>query len=74
MAFLLLIWALDEMHRKGRSVKSKRNVKGFTLIEVLIVISIIAILAAIAIPLYSNIREKAQIAVAISGIKVMNKL
>jgi type IV pilus assembly protein PilA len=40
----------------------RRNTKGFTLIELLIVVVIIGILAAIAIPKFSNTKEKAYIA------------
>jgi general secretion pathway protein G len=51
----------------------ERHAKGFTLIEIMMVVAILSTLSAIAIPAYSIYREKAMVARAVSEIKTLSQ-
>jgi prepilin-type N-terminal cleavage/methylation domain-containing protein len=51
----------------GRFCRAQRDTTGFSLVEVLIVVVIIGILAAIAIPMFLGQRERAKNASAVEG-------
>lgn len=53
----------------GRRTSMKSDKNGFTLIEVVVVICIIGILTAIAIPTFSGYRERAKNANALADLK-----
>lgn len=57
---------------KGINTKVKKKKKGFTLIELIIVIAIIGILAIIAIPRFLNIKTDANIKADIANAKAIS--
>lgn len=55
----ILQGVLAVLYADWRRMKVSRNSQGFTLIEIMIVVGVIGILAAIAIPNFLNLKDKA---------------
>ena len=51
--------------------RMKRNQRGFTLVELMIVVAIIGILTAIAFPLYAGIQARARVAKAQADVRTL---
>ncbi|HEX3012197.1 MAG TPA: prepilin-type N-terminal cleavage/methylation domain-containing protein [Syntrophomonadaceae bacterium] len=54
------------------AIKRKKNQKGFTLIELIVVMAILAVLAAIAIPRFTSTLDKSKVKADQASLKVMN--
>jgi prepilin-type N-terminal cleavage/methylation domain-containing protein len=62
LALLLLYYQRDGLKNREKYHMSKRFQDGFTLIELVVVIIILAILAATALPRFANLQVQARIA------------
>ena len=58
-----------DLYLQGEKINMKNNKKGFTLMEMLIVVAIIAVLVAIAIPVLNSTLEKSREAVDAANLR-----
>jgi prepilin-type N-terminal cleavage/methylation domain-containing protein len=58
----------------GKTTESSPHRQGFTLVEILVALAIIAILSAFAFPVYRNYIDKAKVTLAISTLETVRKI
>jgi len=49
----------------------KKNKKGFTLVELMVVVAIIGVLTAIAVPVYNNTTQKARLNAHLANVRTL---
>ena len=55
-----------------RPIRAKRNRAGFTLVEIMIVVAIIALLASIAVPGFMRARKRAQASRVLNDLRIID--
>ena len=51
--------------------KNEKNEKGFTLVELMVVVAIIGVLTAIAVPVYNNSQRKARFNAHLANVRIL---
>jgi len=52
--------------------KALKNKKGFTLVELMVVVAILGVLIAVAVPVYNNVTTKAELSTIKANLRIIN--
>lgn len=61
------------MNKKERN-EGERNKKGFTLVELIIVVAVMGVIGALLVPLYGDMTAKARLTTDISTVKTLKRI